>query len=230
MMITSEDSQSASSESATGLDPPENDEDTTEQPAEAPSTTIGQKESQEVYHFKIVFLMILFLSAIVTATCVYVFITRKEEDQFTKQFQKSAAKVLDAVDNSIDRTLIPMDALAVDLVSYARATNSFWPFVTLPDFPLRLAKAIPLTDTLLLTFIPIVQPQQRADWESYVSKNDGWVNQTQQLQDTWDDYYGPISYEWNTSRTIFTDQGDLEAIVRYVHCIQRLMSDLLNRF
>jgi hypothetical protein len=138
----------------------------------------------------------------------------KGGEQFAKQFHSYAAKVLDAVDNSIDRTLIPMDSLAVDLVSYAHATNSLWPFVTLPDFPLRLAKALPLTDALLLTFIPIVQPHRRKEWELYASQNDGWVNQTQQLQETWDDYYGSVTYNWNSSYTIFTDQGDLEANVR----------------
>jgi hypothetical protein len=215
LMITNDDS--IGSDSASGHQHLKDGDDTSERLAEVPTTTIiGKKESQEVYKFKIIVLIILFLSAIVTATCVYVFISRKEEEQFTEQFQKSAAKVLDAVGNSIDQTLIPMDTLAVDLVSYARATKSPWPFVTLPDFPLRLAKALPLTDAALLTFIPIVQPQQRAEWEVYVGQNEDWVNQTQELQETWDDYYGVINYNWNSSSTIFTDQGDLEYNVRYV--------------
>jgi hypothetical protein len=188
-----------------------------EQPAEGPQNTIGKKETQEVYKFKIIVLIVLFLSAIVTATCVYVFISKKEEEQFHEQFQSYAAKVLDAVGNSIDQTLIPMDTLAVNLVSYAHATNSPWPFVSLPDFGLRLAKALPLTDATILTFAPIVRPEQKLDWEIYADQSKGWMNDSMHLLENWDGYYGSIGYNWTTNPVIYTDHGDLENNVRYVH-------------
>jgi hypothetical protein len=214
MMIINDDS--LCSESATGLQNHGDTEDTSEQPAEAPKNTIGKKESQEVYKFKIIVLIILFLSAIVTSTCVYVFITRKEEDDFQEAFQKSAAKVLDAVGNSVDQTLIVMDTLAVESVSYARASNSPWPFVTLPDFGIRMSKSIPQTDAALLTLVPFVQPWQKAEWERYADRNKYWLNETMKLQETWDGFYAPILYNYTTPDVIYTDWGDLENNVRYV--------------
>jgi hypothetical protein len=226
MMITNDDS--LCSESDTGLQHQGDTEDTSEDKAEAPKNTIGKKESQEVYKFKIIVLIILFLSAIVTATCVYVFITQKEEEQFNKQFQKNAAKVLDAVGNSIDETLIAMDSLAVDLVSYARSSHSPWPFVTMPDFGIRLAKAIPQTDAALLTLVPLVQPWQKADWEEYTVENKYWLNETMKLQETWDGFHSPIIYNWTSSDVIYTDSGDLENNVRYVHFLSERLT--ITRF
>jgi hypothetical protein len=189
------------------------------QAAESSNTNIAKKETQEVYHLKIIVLSILFVSAIVTATCVYVFISKKEEGICVEQFQNNAAKVLDAVGNSIDQTLIPMDSLAVDLVSHARASNSPWPFVTLPEFGLRMSKSLPLTDAMMIQYLPLVQPWQRADWEKYVSRNNAWVNETMKLQETWDGYYAPIDFNWTAKDIIYGDNGDIESNVKYVHSV-----------
>ena len=203
------------SESVTAFQP-DNDVDESGENAEAPNTAIGKKESQEVYHFKIIVLILLFIAAIVTATWVYIFISQKEEDDFTEHFQQNAAKVLDAVGSSIDQTLIPMDSLAVDLVSYARATDSPWPFVTLPNFGLRMSKAVPQTDAMMIQYLPLVQPWQRADWEKYAWQQNAWVNETMTLQETWDGFYGNIIYNWTAQDFIYGDDGDIEANVRYV--------------
>jgi hypothetical protein len=193
---------------------------------ESPNRNIVKKETQAVRRLKIVVLTILLLSAAVTATCVYVFVSKNEQEKCMEQFQSSAAKVLNAVSNSIDQTLIPMDALAVDLVSYARATNSPWPFVTLPEFGLRMSKSLPLTDAMMIQYLPLVQPQKRAEWEEYVSQNNAWVNETMKLQETWDGYNGIINYNWTARDIIYGDDGDIDANVRYVSFTLRWRSAL----
>jgi hypothetical protein len=205
--------------------PPSDDADGASvlQAAESSNTNIVKKETQEVYHLKIIVLSILFVSAIVTATCVYFFISKKEDRICVEQFQSNAAKILNAVGNSIDQTLIPLDSLAVELVSYARDSNSPWPFVTLPEFGLRMSKSLPLTDAMMIQYLPLVQPWQRADWETYVSRNNAWVNETMKLQETWDGYYGPITYNWTANNIIFGDAGDIEANVRYVYSVDGIV-------
>jgi hypothetical protein len=180
------------------------------------NTIIGKKASEDVYQFKVIVLLILLASAVVVATCVNIYVKKKELSQFDEKFRVDASKILDTVGNSIDRTLISMDNLAVDLVSYARATNSTWPCVTLPNFALRMAKALPQTDSLLIQFLPIVKPSQRKKWEHYVSQNYFWLNETMAIQETWNGYYGPIGYAWERKDIIWGDSGDIEANASYV--------------
>jgi hypothetical protein len=80
-------------------------------------TLLDKKGSEEVYQFKVIVLLVLSISAVVVAACVYIFVTKKEKSQFGEKFRTDASKVLDTVGNSIDRTMIAMDNLAVDLVS-----------------------------------------------------------------------------------------------------------------
>jgi hypothetical protein len=179
-------------------------------------TLIGKRESEEVHRFKFIVLLILLVSAAVVATCVNIYVKKKEQSQFDEKFRVDASKILDTVRNSIERTFIPMDSLAVDLVSYARATNSTWPCVTLPNFALRMSKALPQTDAMVIQFLPIVKPSQRKKWEHYVSQNYFWLNETMAIQDTWDGYYGPIGYDWKEKNIIWGDNGEVKANVRLV--------------
>jgi hypothetical protein len=216
--ISTETAPSASSESASETTDLEG-EVVAETTTATQDTILGRKETKEVYQFKIIVLFILLVSAVVVATLVHTYVNKKEQSQFAEKFRTDAAKVLDTVGNSIDRTLISMDNLAVDLVSYARATNSTWPCVTLPSFALRMSKALPQTDALLIQVIPIVKPSQRKKWEHYVSQNYFWLNETMAIQETWNGYYGPIGYDWVRKDIIWGDSGDIEANTSYVFTI-----------
>jgi hypothetical protein len=182
----------------------------------AQDAALGKRESEQIHRFKFLVLLILLLSAVVVASFVNIYVKKKEQSQFEEKFRTDAIKILDTVSNSIDRTLIPMDSLAVDLVSYARATNATWPCVTLPNFALRMSKALPQTDAMVIQFLPIVKPSQRKKWEHYVSQNCFWLNESMAVQETWDGYYGPIGYDWSENSFIWGDNGDVEANVRLV--------------
>jgi hypothetical protein len=213
--ISTETAPSASSESASETTDLEG-EVVPETTAATQDTILGRKETKEVYQFKVIVLFILLISAVVVATCVNIYVKKKEQSQFAEKFRVDASKILDTVGNSIDRTLISMDNLAVDLVSYARATNSTWPCVTLPNFALRMSKALPQTDAIVIYFLPIVKPSQRKKWEHYVSQNYFWLNETMAIQETWNGYYGPIGYDWVKKDIIWGDSGDIEANASYV--------------
>jgi hypothetical protein len=166
--------------------------DKTEEKEEPPQVTaIGNKESRDINRFKIFVILILLTVAIVASTCVLVFIKKAEQRQFEEAFHANAIKVLESVRNSIDNTLMPMDNLAVALVSHARAHNQEWPFVMLEDFAVRVAKVLPLTDAIYISVLPLVTPATRLQWENYSRTHDDWVEESFAIQDTWELYYGP---------------------------------------
>jgi hypothetical protein len=180
------------------------------------STTIARAESQAVYRFKIIVSIVLVVFAVVASVCVYTFITKAEASQFEKKFHEDAIKVMDEIRKSIDNTLIPLDTLAVTLVSEARAKNDTWPFTTPDDFGVRISKILPLMDAHWISLLPVVTPADRQEWEAYASTHDYWVNQSLDVQNTWDLYYGPKNIDWEPVGQIHGDLGPLEANIRYV--------------
>ena len=177
---------------------------------------IGNKESKEINRFKFIVILILLAVAVISSTCVVVFIRKAEQNDFEEKFQSEALKVLESVRNSIDNTLIPLDNLAVALVSHAKAHTDEWPFVTLEDFAVRVAKILPLTDAIWITVLPVVTPEKRSQWENYSSTHDEWVVEAVVVQDTWELYYGPknLTYDPERSAEVGGIFGPLEANIR----------------
>jgi hypothetical protein len=176
---------------------------------------ITKKETKDVVRHKVLVLFILLVSASSIATGLFLFISRGETSHFETKFNSDAAKLLDGVGSSLLRTLGLLDILAVAYVSHAHNQNETWPFVTLPDFGARMAKLLPLTDAIYLGFLPLVLPKQKEAWEAYSVETDKWVNQTIKLQETWDGFHGEIDYGWQPYGVIFSDDGDIEANIRY---------------
>jgi hypothetical protein len=177
---------------------------------------IARQETKAVLLLKLMVLLVLALSAIAVSYSVHRYTTGSEESQFEEQFVGDSNKVLEAIGISLDKTLGSFDSLAVTLVSSARAANETWPFVTLPDFAVRVSKILSLSDAFTINVLPIVTPEQRTKWATYSVQNDYWVNESMAIQETWDNYYGPVVYDWEPYGVIHGDSGDVPYNVRYV--------------
>jgi hypothetical protein len=124
-----------------------------------------------------------------------------------------------------------LNAFALAYVSYAadepadhnndyhndetNVTVSAWPFVTLPNFALHASKLLPLTNGLFVSMLPLVYPSQKQQWEEYASQNDGWVNETLQIQEVWGNYYGETRYDWHKVQHISSLHHEVFSNVRY---------------
>jgi hypothetical protein len=175
----------------------------------------SKQETKDVVHLKMLVFFILVASASTLAACVYVYIVRSETSQFESKFSNDASKVLQAIGSSLDRTLGELDNLAVNMVSYAQDENLTWPKVTYPNFGVKMAKTLPLTDAFIIVELPIVYPEKRKEWEEYSILHDDWVNQSMAIQETWNGFYGPIIYDWEPRGAIHGVPDDIEANVRY---------------
>lgn len=176
---------------------------------------IAKNETKAVLHLKFVVLIVLVCSAICVAVIVYKYTAGSEESLFEYQFRDDSSKVLEAIGSSLDKTLGTFDSLAVTLVSSARAANESWPFVTLPDFGVRVSKLLPLSNAVSINVLPVVTPGQRLAWEEYSLQNDRWVNESVAIQETWKDYHGPLIYDWEPNAVMHDDFDDLQYNLRY---------------
>jgi hypothetical protein len=108
------------------------------------------------------------------------------------------------------------DVLAVTLVSSAQTLNQTWPFVTLPNFGVHVAKVLPLSKAIYMQLLPLIMPENRIEWESYSLQNKGWVDDVIRVQEKWKNYYGPDIDHWNAHGIIYGDFDDMPYNLTYV--------------
>jgi hypothetical protein len=209
MTFLLEDKSEASSEDS--VDAGLGDCETT---TECSGEKISHRQTRDVRRIKLVVALVLIASAIGVALSAYLYVTWSEETQFERQFEDDSEKIFQAVRNSIDRTFGALDGLAVSLVSYARDTNKTWPFVTLPNFAIRMSKIVPFTDAFNVQIVPFVTNETRADWEKYAAENLGWIDEGVSAQEVWDGYHGPVVYGGTYNGNIHGDYDDVPP--RYV--------------
>jgi hypothetical protein len=116
---------------------------------------------------------------------------------------------------SMDRTLGAFDGLAVSLVSTARLSDQVWPFVTIPNFAVRISKVLPNANAINMYVVPVVEPSLRKQWEAYSIQNDGWVDESVAVQDAWNAYHGPVIYNGTKQSVVHGDFGVIPSNIRY---------------
>ena len=177
---------------------------------------IAKKETRAVLWIRIFVLTVLLLTTVTVAYLVHYYIEESEEDNFHESFEHDALTVLEAVGNVLDLTLGAADSFAVGLVSYAYQTDSDWPFVVLPDFGVRSTKLRALSKAVLNAYYPIVSTDDRAAWEGFASKNNGWVSETIRVQTMDQTYHGEIVTEWQPLNFIHGLEGPVQYDGPYV--------------
>lgn len=72
---------------------------------------------------------------------------------------------------------LTVENFATTITSYSIATRASWPFVSLPHFEVRGMELNALANSLLIAFSPLVQTDQREEWEIYANGVQGWIQE-----------------------------------------------------
>jgi hypothetical protein len=177
---------------------------------------IGKSETVAVTRLRLVVVLVLVISTVVASFSIHSYLTRSETERFESQFKDDCHKILEAAGSSLDKTLGLLDSIAVSYVSEADFTNQSWPFVSMPNFAVRMAKVLPLTDAIIINVLPYVKNELRAEWEAYTVSQHDWVEQSMKIQDHWEGYYGPIVYNSPPNKVLHSDFADLPYNETYV--------------
>jgi hypothetical protein len=118
----------------------------------------------------------MIFSALGGAYGVYFYLKISEEDEFKHTFHENAELILRAIRKNFALTLGAVDAMAFNMVSSARSSGEDWPFVTIPDFGVRAAKVLALSEVAVLAVHPLVSDEEREQWENYTASNNNWVS------------------------------------------------------
>jgi hypothetical protein len=92
-------------------------------------------------------------------------------------------------------------------VSYAKAQNLTWPYVTVPDYGVRVAKLLAISHAIYAEQYQVVQPEQRAEWETYSVENDRWVDDGVETQVKDKTYNGKIVEDYRRVGFIHNNDG-----------------------
>jgi class 3 adenylate cyclase len=174
---------------------------------EADNVQIAKAEDNLVFWSRLIVLAVLVVSTVSVALVVYFYTSDSEEDEFERQFISDSQKVFEAVGTSLDLTLGAADAFVVKVLSYARYSNSTWPFVTAPDFAVQAAKLLGGSAAVHCNLYPLVSKNQRTSWEQYSLLNDAWVEESINVQARNKNYDGPILTEYGTLGIIHNNFG-----------------------
>jgi class 3 adenylate cyclase len=175
--------------------------------SEADNVQIANAENKLVFWIRMIVLAVLVVSTLSVALVVYFYTSNTEQDAFEEQFISDSLKVFEAVGTSLDITLGAVDIFIVKAVSYAKYSNSTWPFVTIPDFAVQAAKLLGSSAAVHCNMYPLVSKNQRAAWEPYSLLNDAWVEESINMQARNKNYDGPILTEYETLGSIHGVQG-----------------------
>lgn len=159
---------------------------------------IAQAEDKAVNWLRLLLLIVLVASALGVSLAIYFYIIDQEDDDFKTQFISDAQKVFETIGTNFDLTLGAADAFMYKVVSHAHYSNSTWPFVTVPDFPVQAAKLLSLSGAFFFGISHYVDnAAEREQWESYALENNGWVQESLDVQKANPFYLGTMVEEYN---------------------------------
>jgi hypothetical protein len=201
-------------DSDSGVEDLHDSETGTEIVSQEPEPAIAKQETQDVFRTKVVVLFVLVVAALSSAGSVFMYLENSEASECLKQFESDSTKIFDSIGINLDKTLGAMDSVAVSMVSAARITNQSWPYVTVPDFAVRVAKVLTFSDANVMSFAPVVTHEQREKWEEYSVEHDHWINESMAIQAKWDGYYGPMEYKNDHYHVVHGDFGEIPRNIR----------------
>jgi hypothetical protein len=137
--------------------------------------SIGASATRTLVKLKIAVLLFMVATAVGVSVLVYKHISQVEQDALEEQFGECASNVFHEVGEGLNQALGALDAFVVNLVSFARYSNSSWPYVTLPDYAARIASIHAFSQAVLVSQYHFVSTEQRVTWEKYTGDNDGWM-------------------------------------------------------
>lgn len=96
-----------------------------------------------------------------------------------QQFQLYARDVARASQASARSKYEVAESMGLSTTSIATDKDLEFPFVTIPNFEVQAGNARELSDTDLLVYCPLVtRGEQQTEWETYSSKNQGWLGES----------------------------------------------------
>jgi len=130
-----------------------------------------RRETRIVHWLRCIVFTLLLLTMCLVSGGIFVYTRHHEIQRFETVFADSAFQVMESFHDTLEQSMLSLDALSVTITSLAQATNQTFPFVTIPDFEVRGANTRIQSGSHILYYFPLVTDENRVAWEDYAMQH-----------------------------------------------------------
>jgi hypothetical protein len=142
---------------------------------------MAKRETKNMRAWKLVVSLTVLVTAILVSTGTYIFLEGDENSSFEVSYQSFANTIGDAAEVHRDNLFSTVRSFSNTINAAAIATNSEFPFVTVPAFEVSAAAARQQSGLELLILVPKVEVSEVTRWNEHANANGGWYEESKQL-------------------------------------------------
>jgi hypothetical protein len=176
----SSDEDDLSLGTSTGV-PQANEMETTQKDQVKEVEEMAKRETKNMRAWKCVVTLTVLLTALVVSTGTYIFLEGDEDSSFKDSYYSFANTIGDAAEVHTHNLFSIMRGFSSTISAAAIATNSEFPFVTVPTFEILAGVARQQSGAEVIMFTPKVEVDEVTRWQEYATANEGWYEESKQL-------------------------------------------------
>ncbi len=161
--------------------PQANEMETTQKDQVKEVQEMAKRETKNMRVWKFVVSLTVLVTAILVSAGTYIFLEGDEDSNFEESFKSFAKTIGDAEEVHSQNLFSTIRSFSNSISAAAVATNSEFPFVTVPTFEVLAESARRQSGTELLIFTPKVEVGEVTRWNEYATNNEGWYEESKQL-------------------------------------------------
>jgi hypothetical protein len=158
-----------------------NEMDTTQKDQVKEVQEMAKRETQNMRAWKCVVTLTVIVTAILVSAGTYIFLAGDEESSFEDNYYSYANTIGDAAEVHKHNLFSTMRGCSNSISAAAIATNSTFPYVTVPTFEVLAELVREQSETELLVFTPKVEVGEVPRWQEYAMANEGWYEESKQM-------------------------------------------------
>jgi hypothetical protein len=142
---------------------------------------MAKKETNSMRFWKVVVCSTILAIAITVSSGTWIFLKSEEDDSFEDSYASFANTIRDSVRVHRRDMYSTMRSCSDSITGSAIATNSEFPFVTVPTFEIFGLSVRQQSGAELIVFTPKVEADELIRWEEYAIANEGWYEESKQF-------------------------------------------------
>jgi hypothetical protein len=142
---------------------------------------MAKKETNSMRFWKVVVCITILTIATVVSSGTWIFLKSEEDDSFKDSYASFTNTIRNSVRVHKRDLFSTMRSCSDSITGAAIATNSEFPFVTVPTFEIFGHSVRQQSGAEVIVFTPKVDADELTRWEEYAIANEGWYEDSKQL-------------------------------------------------
>lgn len=142
---------------------------------------MAQKETNNMRFWKFVVCVTILAIAAIVSSGTWIFLKSEEDENFKDSYTSFANTIRDSVRVHKRDLFMTMRSCSDSITGAAIATNSEFPYVTVPTFEIFGHSVRQQSGAEAIIFTPKVEADELTRWQNYAIANEGWYETSKQM-------------------------------------------------